>query len=179
MTGVIDLRSDTVTKPTAEMRRAMADAEVGDDYYREDPTVRRLEELAADKLGKEAALLVLSGAMGNLVSVLSWARRGDCVLADERAHIVVFEAGNLASVGGITTRTLASKRGFPSAEAVSSGIFPRSILHPPTRVLCLENTHNAAGGTCLQSSELASLCEAAGVGGLKVHVDGARLFNAV
>jgi threonine aldolase len=176
--SVIDLRSDTVTQPTRQMRDAMASAEVGDDYYREDATVLKLEQLAAEILEKEAALLVLSGTMGNLVSVLSWAERGSCVLADERAHIFNLESGHLAGVGGITTRTLRGTRGFPSADDVSAAIYPSNIQHPPVRVLCLENTHNAAGGTCLDAKGTAALAAIAVAGGLKVHVDGARLFNA-
>jgi threonine aldolase len=176
--SLIDLRSDTLTKPTAEMRRAMAAAEVGDDYYREDPSVLKLEALAARMLGREAGLLVLSGTMGNLVSVLSWADRGSSVLAEERAHIFYNENGSLAGVGGITTKTFRGARGFPTPDEVSSAVFPAGLLHPPTRVLCIENTHNAAGGTCLDVASLNALCATARAAGLKVHVDGARLFNA-
>lgn len=160
------------------MRKAMAEADVGDDYYRDDPTVRRLEERAAELLGKEASLLVFSATMGNLVSLLSWAGRGESVLADAQAHIVINEGGNLAGVGGITVRTLDGERGFPTPQQVEAGVFPSKVLHPPTRVLCLENTHNAAGGRCLGAAAMDALCDAAERLSLKVHVDGARLFNA-
>lgn len=178
MNQAIDLRSDTVTQPTPEMRRAMADAEVGDDYYLLDPTVRQLEERAADLLGKEAALLVLSGTMGNLVSILAQVPRGSSAIVEERCHIYVNETGHLASVCGVTARPVQGENGLLTPEQVAAGIFPEGILHPPTRLLCLENTHNAAGGRCLSPAATEALAAAARDSGLAVHIDGARIFNA-
>jgi threonine aldolase len=178
MNEVIDLRSDTITRPTPEMRRAMADAEVGDDYYFDDPTVRRLEERAADLLGKEAALLVLSGTMGNLVSILAQVPHGSSAIVEELSHIYVNEAGHLASVCGVTARPVTGHGGFLTPEQVAAAAFPDSVLHPPTRLLCLENTHNAAGGRYLCPERTDVLAAAARQLGLAVHIDGARIFNA-
>ena len=176
--GVIDLRSDTITQPTPEMRRAMADAEVGDDYYLDDPTVIRLEERAAGLLGKEAALLVLSGTMGNLVSVLTLVPHGSSAIAEATAHILINETGHLASICGLSTRPVRGTGGFLSPGDIETAMFPDSVLHPPTRLLCVENTHNAAGGRCLAPEPMRALSDAARRHGLAVHVDGARIFNA-
>lgn len=178
MGRIVDLRSDTVTQPTPEMRRAMHDAEVGDDYYGDDPTVRALEERAAGLLGKEAGLLVLSGTMGNLVSILGQTARGESLIVEETAHVFVNEGGHLAAVGGLTARTVKGRQGRIDPSQVEAAVFPPSILHPPTRLLCLENTHNAGGGRCLSVEQTRALCRTAHARGLRVHLDGARLFNA-
>ncbi|MCP4384395.1 MAG: low specificity L-threonine aldolase [Hyphomicrobiales bacterium] len=160
------------------MRRAMADAEVGDDSYRDDPTVARLEALAAEVMGKEAALLVLSGTMGNLVAMLSQVRNGGAVLVDEHAHIFRLESGNLAGVCGITARPF--RAGARAAEDVfhEESVFANSRMHRPADMLCLENTHNFAGGRCLPVEVTATLADAARARGMHVHIDGARIFNA-
>src|SRR5689334_15581387 len=173
----IDLRSDTVSKPTLEMRRAMYDAEVGDDYYRDDFTVRRLEELAAEMLGKEAGLLVLSGTMGNLVSILAQTSRGQSVLVEENSHVFLNEGGHLATIGSLTARTIRGNRGFMSPEQIVAGIFVPSVLHPSTRMLCFENTHNVSGGFCVTVAQTHAMCSTAAAHGLATHVDGARIFN--
>jgi len=178
MTRVVNLRSDTVTRPTDAMRRAMANAEVGDDYYRDDPTVRALEEKAASVFGKEAAMLVFSATMANLVSVLAQTSRGHSVILEESSHIFNNEAGFLAAFGGVTPRTVRGVRGRMTPAQVRAAVFPRAVLHPQTRLLCLENTHNAAGGCCLSLQQMQGLCGTAVSLGLKVHLDGARIFNA-
>jgi threonine aldolase len=178
MKRMVNLRSDTVTKPTEAMRRAMADAEVGDDYYREDPTVLALEERVADLFGKEAAMLVFSATMANLVSVLSQTRRGQSIILEESSHIFNNEGGFLAAFGGLTPRTVPGRRGRMTPEQVKGAAFPDAVLHPRTSLLCLENTHNAAGGCCLSLDQTSVLCETAHALGLRVHLDGARIFNA-
>lgn len=175
---IIDLRSDTMTRPTTAMRRAMADAEVGDDYYRDDPTVQRIEAMAAERLNKEAGMLVLSGTMGNLVAMLAHCRNGDALLAEERSHIFINEAGHIAGVCGITPRLFKADSGVPTTEAIRAVHFPDYPLHPRPTLLCLENSHNAAGGTCITAEETRELADTARDLGLKTHIDGARLFNA-
>lgn len=178
MQRLVNLRSDTVSKPTPEMRQAMADAEVGDDYYREDPTVLALEETAADLFGKEAAMLVFSATMSNLVSVLSQTRRGESILLEASSHIFNNEGGFVASFGGLVPKTLQGHRGRLSPDQVEAAVFPDAVLHPQTSLLCLENTHNAAGGCCLSLAQTEALAAKAHDLGLKVHLDGARIFNA-
>ena len=175
---MIDLRSDTTTQPTEAMRRAMYEAEVGDDYYRDDPTVRRLEELAAAMLGKDAALLVLSGTMGNLVAILAQTGRGQSVIVEESSHVFLNEAGHLAAVGGLTARPVRGERGYLTPAQIEAAVFPDSRLHPPTRMLCFENTHNVAGGRCVSVAQTKAMCATARSHGLATHLDGARLFNA-
>ena len=174
----VDLRSDTVTQPTEAMRRAMYSADLGDDYYGDDPTVRKLEHRAAEMFRKEAALLVLSGTMGNIVSVLTHTRPGESVIVEERSHIYINEAGQLSFLGGLTTRPVRGDRGRILPSSLREAAFPDSVLHPPTRLLCLENTHNAAGGSCLNSAQTRELAIAAGELKMSVHLDGARIFNA-
>ena len=169
---LIDLRSDTVSLPSPDMRRAMYEAELGDDYYRDDPTVRALEEWAAELLGKEAAMLVLSGTMGNLVAILAQAGRGDSVVLETTCHIANNEASHLSTLGSVATVTVKGEDGFFTPEQLEGAIFPRSVLHPPTRVVCLENTHNAAGGRCMSQAQIDTLCATAVRRGLAVHVDG-------
>ncbi len=175
---MINLRSDTVTQPTDAMCRAMAEAEVGDDYYRQDRTVIALEEKAAELFGKEAAMFVFSATMGNLVSVLSHTRRGESLILEERSHIYNNEAGGLAALGGLTPKTIKGERGRMSPEQIEAAVFPPAVLHPQTSLLCLENTHNAAGGVCLSVEQTKSLADTARSHGLKIHMDGARIFNS-
>lgn len=174
----IDLRSDTVTVPTDEMRRAMAAAEVGDDVYGEDPTINRLEQLAAEKVGKEAALFVPTGTMGNQVSVMTHTRRGDEVVLESEAHIFLFEVGGLAVLSGAQAHTVKGVNGVMDPADVEAAIRGEDIHHPRTAVVCLENTHNRAGGTVIPQETIDRTCEIAHRHGAVVHVDGARLFNA-
>jgi threonine aldolase len=175
---VVDLRSDTLTLPTPAMREAMARAEVGDDVWEEDPTVRRLEAQAAERTGKEAALFVASGTMGNLVSVLSQTRPGQEIVLDLDSHIFNYEAAGAAVIGGVQTRPIRTERGFLAPEQVGQAIRPANIHIPPTGLVCLENTHNRHGGTVCTPEEIAAVAEVAHAHGIPVHLDGARLFNA-
>ena len=175
---MINLRSDTVSEPTDAMRRAMAEAEVGDDYYRDDPTVIALEEKAAELFGKEAAMFVFSATMANVVSVLSQTKRGQSVILEESSHIYNNEAGFLAAFGGLTPRTVKGKQGRMSPVQVESAVFPPAVLHPQTSLLCLENTHNFAGGACLSVVQTKALTDTARSLGLNIHLDGARIFNS-
>lgn len=174
----IDLRSDTVTKPTEEMLRAMAEAEVGDDVYREDPTVNRLEAIAAEILGKEAALFVTSGTQGNQVAVLTHCVNGDEVIAEADSHIFYYEGGAMSALAGVQTRTLAGERGALRAEDVERAIRGNNIHFPRTKLICLENTHNRAGGAVISVAQMKSVYDIAKKRGIPVHLDGARLFNA-
>ncbi len=174
----IDLRSDTVTKPTPAMRRAMYRAEVGDDVFGEDPTVNRLEELAAERMGKEAALFVASGTMGNLVSLLTHCRRGDEVIMGDLAHSFLYEVGGASALGGLMIHTLPNRRGMLSVAEVEAAIRGEDIHHPRTKLICLENTHNRCGGVALTPAQTHSIAEVARKYGLALHLDGARIFNA-
>lgn len=174
----IDLRSDTVTTPTPEMRRAMASAEVGDDVYGEDPTVRRLEETAAALLGKEAGLYVPSGTMGNLVAVMTHTRRGDEVLLEAEAHIYYYEVGGMAVVAQVLPRLVPGRRGVLAPEDVLGALRPANLHFPRPTLLCLENTHNRAGGTVWPPELFEAVSTTARRAGLAVHLDGARIFNA-
>jgi threonine aldolase len=178
MHDVVDLRSDTLTLPTPEMREAIARAEVGDDVWEEDPTVKRLEATAATRLGKEAGLLVTSGTQGNLVSVLSHTRAGSEVLLDLDSHIFNYEVAGAATLGGVQMRPVKTERGFLTPDQVREGIRPANIHLPVTALVCVENTHNRHGGTCCTPEEIAAIADAAHAGGAAVHLDGARLFNA-
>ena len=175
----IDLRSDTLTLPTADMRRAMAEARLGDDVFGEDPTVRRLEEMAADIAGKQAALFVPSGTMANLVSLLTHCGRGDEFIVGDQAHIFYYEQGGSAQVGGIHPRTVANRPdGTLDLEAVAHAIRADDVHFPRSRLIALENTHNRCNGTPLPPEYLGEVAALAAGHGLKVHVDGARIFNA-
>ncbi|MGG4446903.1 low-specificity L-threonine aldolase [Brevibacillus sp. HB1.2] len=174
----IDLRSDTVTKPTEEMLRAMVEAEVGDDVYREDPTVNRLEAIAAEILGKEAALFVTSGTQGNQVAVLTHCVNGDEVIAEADSHIFYYEGGAMSALAGVQTRTLVGERGALRAEDVERAIRGNNIHFPRTKLICLENTHNRAGGAVISVAQMKSVYDTAQKHGIPVHLDGARLFNA-
>lgn len=175
----IDLRSDTVTLPTEAMRRAMYEAEVGDDVWGEDPTVKRLQEMAAERMGKEAALFVASGTMGNLVSLLAHCRRGDEVILGDECHIVHYEVGAAAVFGGLVYRTVPTTRfgELPLGE-IAGAIRGPNVHFPPTGLVCLENTHNRCGGTVLSVDYMRQVYELAGRHHLPVHLDGARIFNA-
>jgi len=178
-TKVIDLRSDTVTLPTPAMRRAIAEAELGDDVFRDDPTVNRLEALAAETLGKEAALLTASGTMSNLVALLSHCQRGDEVLLGSEAHILHYEAVGGAALGGLELRPLPNdSRGCIDPAAIEEAVRPPDIHQPRTGLLCLENTHNRCGGTVLSEADLQAMAQVARRWGFPVHLDGARIFNA-
>lgn len=177
---VVDLRSDTVTLPTAAMREAMASAPLGDDVYGEDPTVNQLERIAAERLGKEAGLFVPSGTMANLVCLLSHCRRGDEAIMGHLAHTFLFEAGGSAAVGAIHPRTVANQPdgtlGLSDVEAAIRE--PSNTHYPRTRLICLENTHNRCGGAVLTPQYLAAIKGLADEHGLALHLDGARIFNA-
>jgi len=173
--AVVDMRSDTLTHPTDEMRAAMAQAAVGDDVYGEDPTINRLEEMAAEKMGKEAAVFTPTGSMGNLISLLAHTSRGEQVILEAQAHIYVHEVGSLSSVAGLLPKLVPSKRGAIAPEDLSAAI---SRSFPRTTLVCLENTHNGHGGTVLTEREMAAAVEVAREHGLRIHLDGARIFNA-
>ncbi len=176
---VIDLRSDTVTKPTAAMRQAMADAEVGDDVYGEDPTVNRLETMTAELLGKEAAVFVSSGTMGNLISVLSHCGRGDEMILGDQAHIFLYEQGGSAALGGVHPRTVPNQPdGTLNLNDVEAAIRSENEHFPITRLIAVENTHNRCGGRALPLSFMDAAGELAHRHGAALHVDGARLWNA-
>ena len=176
---MIDLRSDTLTHPTQSMRDAMATAEVGDDVFQEDPTVQKLENLSAEKMGKEAALFVPSGCMGNLISLLSHCGRGDEILLGDRSHISLYEVGGVAALGGVHPRPLPNKNdGTISIDLLEKGIRHSDIHCPPTRLICLENTHNFCQGSPITPEYMTEVREIANKFGLKIHLDGARIFNA-
>ena len=175
---MIDLRSDTVTRPTEGMRRAMLEAPVGDDVFGEDPTVNRLEEYVADLLGKEAALYAPSGTMTNQIGVQVNTNRGEEVLLHEGSHIFVYEAGAPAMLSSVQLRILPGANGILDSETVRAAVRPRDVHFPRSSLLCLENTHNTAGGKVFPLEEFATVAETAKEHGLKVHLDGARLFNA-
>ncbi len=175
---VIDLRSDTVTEPTEAMREAMARAVVGDDVFGEDPTVRELEALAAQMVGKEAAVFVPSGTMGNLVAVLTHTQKGDAVLLEAEAHIYYYEVGSISAVAAVLPWPIAGTAGYIAPDQVRSAVRPPNVHFPPLRLLCLENTHNRAGGMPYGPEEMVAVCETAHELGLAVHLDGARIFNA-
>lgn len=178
MERIIDLRSDTVTHPTEKMRQAMAAAPVGDDVYGEDPTVNRLEELAAQMVGKEAAMFVPSGTMGNLLALLSHTRPGDEVILESGSHIYNYEVGGLGAVAGLVPRLISAPDGIVRPGMLSQVLRRPDIHYPPTTLLCLENTHNLAGGVVTPPEVMAEVVAEARSFGLKVHLDGARVFNA-
>jgi threonine aldolase len=178
MNVLIDLRSDTVTRPTAKMRKAMAEAEVGDDVYGEDPTVNRLEARAAEIFGREAALLLPTGTMGNQVAIRLHTQHGQEVVCEARAHVLDWEMGMTAAFSGCTLRTVVAERGILTWELVRGAIFQKVAFHTSTGLICVENTHNMAGGTVMPVATAREIIAAAHALGLPVHLDGARIFNA-
>ena len=174
----IDLRSDTVTRPTPAMRRAMAEAEVGDDVYGEDPTVLRLQERVAALLGFEAGLWMPSGVMANEVAIRILTRPGQEVLAEERSHVVQFELAGMAALSGVMPRVVRTEDGHLGAEDVRAAGRPSSYMRSDLGLVVLENTHNFAGGTVADAARMRAAIDAAHEAGVPVHVDGARLWNA-
>ncbi|MFH1681897.1 MAG: low-specificity L-threonine aldolase [Candidatus Eisenbacteria bacterium] len=175
---MIDLRSDTVTKPGPGMREAIARAEVGDDVFDEDPTIHLLQERVAALLGKEAALLVPSGTMANTTAVLTHTERGDEVIVEEGAHVFNYESGSSAAFGGLQLRTIPTAAGSFTLEEMIERIRPSNVHHPRTRLVCMENTHNRAGGTVFLIDEMRRIGAACRERGIRAHLDGARLWNA-
>jgi threonine aldolase len=175
---VIDLRSDTVTRPTLDMRRAMAEAEVGDDVYGEDPTVARLQEEAARRLGFEAALWVPSGTMGNEIAIRILTRPGQEVLADARSHVVQYELAGMAALSGVMPRIVNAENGLITAADIRGAFRPGAYYRSDLGLVVLENTHNLAGGTVADEAQMRDAIAAAHEAGAPVHVDGARLWNA-
>ena len=175
---VIDLRSDTVTLPTREMLEVILTAPLGDDGWRDDPTVIKLEELAAEKMGKEAALLVPSGTQGNAVSILAQTdRRGEIILG-ARSHIYNFEGGHFAIIGGLVPKLIKDDNGYMDPSEVEAAIRPKRRGLPGTSLLCIENTHNASGGVALSPEQTRAIWDTAKDLGVPMHIDGARIFNA-
>lgn len=175
---LIDLRSDTVTRPTPAMREAMARAEVGDDVFGDDSTVNALEERAAEIFGREAALYVPSGTMGNLVCLMSQAAPGDEAVVEAKSHVYNAEMGGLSALGGLVPRVVPGENGILDAEAVAAAITTGPKFRAHTALLCLENTHNRAGGSVYPPERVSELCNLAHEKGIRVHLDGARIFNA-
>jgi threonine aldolase len=175
---IIDLRSDTVTKPTAGMRQAMAYADVGDDVYGEDPTVNRLETMAAELLGKEAGLFVPTGVMGNQLAIRLHTQSGDEVLIESSSHIIRYEGGSASSLSGVQLSCVPGTRGLLSPKEVETAIRRPDLHTPPTTLLCLEQTHNVGGGSVYPLETMQQIAGIARQHGLSLHLDGARLFNA-
>lgn len=176
---IIDLRSDTVTKPTEAMREAMARAEVGDDVYGEDPTVNRLQEMVAGLLGKKAALFVPSGTMANQLAIRIQTQPGQEVIAESKAHIVRYEQGAAGALAGVQLHWVTGDRGIMGPEHIEAAIRPKDQHSIQTALICLENTHNAGGGTIYPLSTIERIRAVASAHGVPMHLDGARLFNAV
>jgi threonine aldolase len=174
----IDLRSDTVTLPTQEMREAMYKAEVGDDVYGEDPTINKLEEMAADMLGKEDAMFVTSGTQGNQVCVMTHTRPGEEIILEEKCHIITYEVGGIGYLSGVQARLIKGRHGAMDPEDIEAAIQEDDIHQPRTSLICVENTHNRAGGTVIPMDILRRTYELAHEHGISVHMDGARIFNA-
>ena len=176
--NIVDLRSDTVTRPTNEMRRAMAEAEVGDDVYGEDPTVNLLERRAAEIFGKEAALFVPTGCMGNLIAIKVWTHHGHEVICDERGHVNLYELASMSAIAGCMPRVARGEDGILTWKQIAEVIRPKIYYDSQTALVCIENTHNMAGGTVYPTTQVDEICDGAHAAGLKVHMDGARIFNA-
>jgi threonine aldolase len=175
---IIDLRSDTVTKPSPEMRKAMAEAEVGDDVFIEDPTVNRLQNRAGEIFRREAALFVPSGTMGNLTCILAQTRPGQEVICEEAGHIYNYEMASMSAVAGVLPRVVRGEQGILTWEIVSKVIRPHIYYRPQTALISLENTHNMAGGTVYPTKQAHEICDKAHDAGISIHLDGARVFNA-
>jgi threonine aldolase len=176
---MIDLRSDTVTLPTPAMREAISQAELGDDVFGEDPTTNRLQKMAAERMGKEAALMVASGTMANLVSVLTHCGRGQEVILGDQSHTFLYEAGGVSALGGVHPHTVVNQPdGTMRLEDITAAIRANNVHFPHTRLICLENTHNRCNGSALTPQYMGSVAALAHERGLRVHLDGARIFNA-
>ena len=175
---IIDLRSDTVTKPSAEMRRAMAEAEVGDDVFIEDPTINKLQERAAEVFGRQAALFVPSGSMGNLTCILAQTQQGQEVICEESGHVYNYEMASMSAIGGVLPRLVPGEDGILSWQSISKAIRPKVYYRSQTALIALENTHNMAGGTVYPTKLSEEICDRAHDAGIRVHLDGARVFNA-
>jgi threonine aldolase len=175
---LIDLRSDTVTRPTPKMRAAMAAAEVGDDVYGEDPTVNRLEARAAEVFGRDAAVFMPTGSMGNQVAIRLHTEHGQEVVCEARAHVLDWEMGTTAAFSGCTLRPVVAPRGILTWDLVRGAIFRKVKFHTSTGLICIENTHNMAGGTVMPVDTAREICDGAHSMGLPIHLDGARIFNA-
>lgn len=175
---LVDLRSDTVTRPSSEMWEAMQSAALGDDVLGDDPTVNELEQLAARTVGKEAAVFVPSGTMGNQMALASWCKPGDAILIEEEAHVLYYEVGGPALIAGVVSWTLPSSRGIMDPATVEKRVLKANIHTPGTTLLCLENTHNRAGGTTIPLDTMRGYREVTDRHGMRVHLDGARVFNA-
>lgn len=177
--NTIDLRSDTLTQPTKNMRKAMTEAEVGDDVFGEDPTVNHLEKIAADRMGKESAVFVPSGTMGNLISMLSHCNRGDEIILGDQSHIFLNEVGGIAALGGIHPHIIPNEPdGTLNLDTVEKKIRTSDLHYPPTRLIALENTHNYCMGSPIGPEYIQQASDLAKRYGLQIHVDGARIFNA-
>ncbi len=177
--NAVDLRSDTVTRPSDEMRRAMAAAEVGDDVYGEDPTVNKLQKRAAEIFGKEAALFVPTGCMGNLIAIRIWTHHGNEVVCEERGHVNLYELASMSAIAGCMPRAVrGGEDGIMTWNQVEAAIRPKIYYDSQTALICLENTSNMAGGTVYPTERVDEICKNAHALGLKVHMDGARIFNA-
>ena len=174
----IDLRSDTVTLPTEEMLEAIRHAELGDDVYGEDPTVNKLEEMAAKKMGKEAAMLVPSGTMANIVSVLSNTKRGDSAVLEANSHIYWYELGGISAIAGVLPLPVKGTLGVMNPADIEGAIRPRGLHMAKTTLVCIENTHNRAGGTIVTPSQIEAISKVAKEHRLRLYMDGARVFNA-
>ncbi|MGD2093474.1 MAG: low-specificity L-threonine aldolase [Phycisphaerales bacterium] len=176
---IVDLRSDTITLPTPAMRDVIYKAELGDDVFGEDPTVNRLEQMSAERMGKEAALLVVSGTMGNLACVLTHCRRGEEVILGDLSHTFLYEAGGISALGGIHPHTVKNQPdGTMRLEDIEKAIRSDNVHFPRTRLICLENTHNRCNGVALRPEYMDSVSSLAKKHGLSIHLDGARIFNA-
>ncbi len=178
MKEIIDLRSDTVTLPTEEMLEAIRNADLGDDVFGEDPLVNRLEEMASQKMGKESALLVPSGTMANLVSVMTNTRRGDCVILEADSHIYWYEAGGISAIAGVLPWPIRGVLGAMDPNDVEAAIKSENVHFPRNTLVCIENTHNRAGGTIVSPSRIRAISEIAHAHELNLYMDGARIFNA-
>ena len=178
MLDFVELRSDTTTHPTEEMRQAMKAAPVGDDVFGEDPTVNRLEELGARKMGKEAALFVPSGTMGNIVALLTHCKRGDEVVLESDCHIYYYEVGGMSALGGMIPRLVQGRNGIMEPGDVKAALREGNIHYAMPALICVENTHNRGGGTVYGLDKLAGIREVADSRGIPMHLDGARIFNA-
>jgi threonine aldolase len=177
--GAVDLRSDTVTRPSDEMRQAMAAAAVGDDVYGEDPTVNQLQKRAAEIFGKEAALFVPTGCMGNLISIRMWTHHGNEVICEERSHVNLYELASMSAIAGCMPRAVHSgEDGILTWQQIEAVIRPKIYYDSQTALICLENTSNMVGGTVYPTERVNEICDHAHDLGLRVHLDGARIFNA-